>query len=53
MDTAARSSLVAAVEALTAGGSAVVVATHDETLAAALADRTILLGKGRATEAAR
>jgi len=31
----------------------VVVATHDETLAAALADRTILLGKGRATEAAR
>ena len=53
MDTAARSSLVAAVEVLTAGGSAVVVATHDETLAAALADRTILLGKGRATEAAR
>src|SRR5450830_1130001 len=53
MDTAARSSLVAAVEALTAGGSAVVVATHDETLAAALADRTILLGGGRVTEAAR
>ncbi len=53
MDTAARSSLVAAVEALTAGGSAVVVATHDETLAAALADRTILLGGGRVTEVAR
>jgi energy-coupling factor transport system ATP-binding protein len=53
MDTAARSSLVAAVEALTAGGSAVVVATHDETLAAALADRTILLGGGRVTEALR
>jgi energy-coupling factor transport system ATP-binding protein len=53
MDTAARSSLVAAVEALTAGGSAVVVATHDETLAAALADRTILLGGGRVTEGAR
>ena len=53
MDTAARSSLVAAVEVLTAGGSAVVVATHDETLAAALADRTIILGNGRATETER
>jgi energy-coupling factor transport system ATP-binding protein len=53
MDTAARSSLVAAVEALTAGGSAVVVATHDETLAAALADRTILHAAGRVTEVAR
>ena len=53
MDAAARSSLVAAVEALTAGGSAVVVATHDEALAAALADRTILLGGDRVTEAAR
>lgn len=51
MDTAARNSLVAAVEALTAGGSAVVVATHDAALAAALADRTILLGGGHATEA--
>jgi energy-coupling factor transporter ATP-binding protein EcfA2 len=51
MDTVARNSLVAAVEALAAGGSAVVVATHDETLAAALADRTIVLSGGRATEA--
>jgi energy-coupling factor transport system ATP-binding protein len=53
MDTAARDSLVAAVELLAAGGSAVVVATHDETLAAALADRTIVLSGGRAMEAAR
>ncbi len=53
MDTAARRSLVAAVEALAAGGSAVVVATHDERLAAALADRTILISGGSATEAAR
>ncbi|HEX7497000.1 MAG TPA: ATP-binding cassette domain-containing protein [Candidatus Limnocylindrales bacterium] len=53
MDTAARDSLVAAVEALADGGSAVVVATHDETLAAALADRTILLRGSRAMEAAR
>jgi energy-coupling factor transport system ATP-binding protein len=50
MDAAARRSLVAAVDVLTAGGSAVVVATHDEALAAALADRTIVLANGRVTE---
>jgi energy-coupling factor transporter ATP-binding protein EcfA2 len=53
MDAAARSSLVAAVETLATGGSAVVVATHDERLAAALADRIIVLSGGRATEAPR
>ena len=51
MDSAARRSLIAAIEVLTAGGSAVVVATHDEALAAALADRTIVLADGRAREA--
>jgi energy-coupling factor transport system ATP-binding protein len=53
MDPGARDSLVAAVRGLTAGGAAVVVATHDETLAAALADRTIAIAAGRATEAPR
>jgi energy-coupling factor transporter ATP-binding protein EcfA2 len=52
MDLAARRSLAVAVEALTAGGSAVVVATHDTELAGELADRTIELRDGRATELA-
>ena len=50
MDPAARRSLVAAVRALTDAGSAVVLATHDEGLAAELADRTIALRDGRALE---
>jgi energy-coupling factor transporter ATP-binding protein EcfA2 len=50
MDPDARNSLVAAVRGLAAGGAAVVVATHDEALAAALAGRTILLRDGAATE---
>jgi energy-coupling factor transport system ATP-binding protein len=50
MDAAARRSLAAAVVALTERGSAVVLATHDAELAAALADRTIELGAGRAAE---
>ena len=50
MDSAARRSLAAAVRALTAGGSAVVLATHDTDLAADLADRTIELRAGRASE---
>ena len=52
MDPAARRSLAAAVQTLTAGGSAVVLATHDAELAADLADRTIELHGGRATERA-
>ncbi|MGD0862114.1 MAG: ATP-binding cassette domain-containing protein [Candidatus Limnocylindrales bacterium] len=50
MDAAARRSLAAAVEILTLGGSAVVLATHDTDLAAALADRTVELRDGRASE---
>ena len=50
MDLAARRSLAGAVERLTAGGAAVVVATHDTELAAELADRTIELRGGRAIE---
>jgi energy-coupling factor transport system ATP-binding protein len=53
MDRAARRSLAAAVETLTAGGSAVVLATHDTELAAELADRTIELRGGLAVERAR
>ena len=52
MDRAARRSLAAAVEALTAAGSAVVLATHDMELAAELADRTIELRGGLAVERA-
>ena len=51
MDAAARRSLAAAVRALTDAGSSVVIATHDAELVAALADRTIVIGDGRATEA--
>jgi len=50
MDAAARRSLAAAVRALTGRGSSVVIATHDAELVAALADRTVVLGDGRATE---
>jgi energy-coupling factor transport system ATP-binding protein len=52
MDAAARRSLAAAVRALTDRGSAVVLATHDTELAAELADRTVELRDGRATELA-
>jgi energy-coupling factor transport system ATP-binding protein len=52
MDAAARRSLAAAVRALTDRGSAVVIATHDTELAGELADRTIELRDGRATELA-
>jgi energy-coupling factor transport system ATP-binding protein len=53
MDAAARRSLAAAVETLTAAGSAVVLATHDTELAAALADRTIELRDGSVFERGR
>jgi energy-coupling factor transporter ATP-binding protein EcfA2 len=44
MDGAARRSLVTAVDRLAAAGAAVVLATHDEELAAAVADRVVHLG---------
>jgi energy-coupling factor transport system ATP-binding protein len=50
MDMTARQSLGAAVRALTARGSAVVVATHDAELVLDLADRTVQLRDGRAVE---
>jgi energy-coupling factor transporter ATP-binding protein EcfA2 len=52
MDAAARRGLAAAVRSLTARGSAVVLATHDAELVAALADRVIELRDGCATEPA-
>ena len=49
MDDAARRALAAAVRGLVDGRSAVVLATHDAELVAELADRTVVLGGGRAT----
>jgi energy-coupling factor transport system ATP-binding protein len=50
MDLAARRALGAAIRALSARGSAVVVATHDVDLVAEVADRVIVLRDGRAVE---
>ena len=46
MDRAHKDRLVATLSGLAAAGSAVVVATHDVELAAAVADRVVLLGDG-------
>ena len=46
MDRLHRDALVQVIEALAAGGAAVLVATHDAEFAAAFAQRTILLGDG-------
>jgi energy-coupling factor transport system ATP-binding protein len=46
MDRGRKDDLVAWLQELAAGGSAVLVATHDVEFAAALADRVILLGDG-------
>jgi energy-coupling factor transport system ATP-binding protein len=50
MDLSARRVLGAAIRALSARGSAVVVATHDVDLVAEVADRVIVLHDGRAVE---
>jgi energy-coupling factor transport system ATP-binding protein len=47
MDGEARNGLVAAVRILTARGSSVILATHDSDLAAAVADRVLVVGGGR------
>ena len=47
MDGSARDGLVAAVRGLAARGTAVVVATHDSELAAAIADRVLIIEEGR------
>jgi energy-coupling factor transport system ATP-binding protein len=46
MDHARRDALAAELQALAARGAAAIVATHDAELAAAFADRVILLGDG-------
>ncbi len=46
MDGLHAGALVGRLQALAAGGAAVLVATHDAELAAALADRVVLMGKG-------
>ena len=50
MDAAARASLAAAVRRLTDRGASAVIATHDERLVAALADRVVHVRGGRAVE---
>jgi energy-coupling factor transporter ATP-binding protein EcfA2 len=51
MDAAARNALVRLVSRLRDGGSAVVLATHDAELRAALADRVLRVSGGRVMEA--
>jgi energy-coupling factor transport system ATP-binding protein len=48
MDDAARDSLCRVVSKMRAAGCAIVLATHDKHLAAALADRTVAVGAGSA-----
>jgi len=47
MDTGHKAALVSRLAGLAAGGTAVLVATHDAEFAAAWAQRTVLLGDGR------
>jgi energy-coupling factor transporter ATP-binding protein EcfA2 len=47
MDRRHKDRLAARLQTIAKGGVAVIVATHDAELAAALADRTVLLGDGR------
>ena len=51
MDAVARSALVGLVSRLRDSGSAIVLATHDPDLRAALADRVLRVSDGRVTEA--
>jgi ABC-type ATPase involved in cell division len=50
MDTAARGALIRLVSRLRDGGSAIVLATHDADLRAALANRELRVSGGRVTE---
>ena len=50
MDTAARGALIRLVSRLRDGGSAIVLATHDADLRAALANRELCVSGGRVTE---
>src|SRR5438445_383106 len=53
MDAAARTSLIGVVARLRDRGAAVVLATHDEELSSALADRTVKVGGGRVRDQSR
>jgi energy-coupling factor transport system ATP-binding protein len=52
MDDAARDALCRAIGRLRAAGGSVVIATHDKNLVAALADRTLTVGRGLVRELA-
>ncbi len=51
MDATARTALVRLVSRLRDGGSAIVLATHDPELRAALADRDLSVSRGKVMEA--
>jgi peptide/nickel transport system ATP-binding protein len=51
MDVAARGTLIGLVARLRDSGAAIVLATHDAELRAALADRVVSVGGGRVVEA--
>jgi ABC-type ATPase involved in cell division len=50
MDTAARDALIGVIARLRDHGAAVVIATHDSVLRAAVADRVLSVAGGRVTE---
>ena len=53
MDNAARDALCRVIARMRDGGCSIVLATHDQNLAAAVADRSIAVGSGGVRELSR